>query len=406
MGTVELPWELWGKVFTYLCDFRDWGRMECVCRGFRSEMRRGPWTKVQNLSVRLEQSDAHYHVRVRKTKGAIEADQLISFSEVGVVREVAERATNLKQMSIDTSLSLLIEPQLQRCVNVIRALHFCTSKILCGLTCVLCTNVVDLTRVPLLDHPLADLINQFSRTLTDINLALVYRGSNVVLPSPLLSVCHAIGNCTFIEALENTEFGTCSSEAMMAMLRNKRALKVLKLSVGNFDTIQGVSDGLLASGSALTELHLEFESFGWTYPFLLYYWLFAQRDDHPLMTVTTLSLDDCDFRSPDQFFNALPNLSKLNITCSDHTSHELAKLTDLIVAFLRKYQATVGEPKQLRVEGEWPGFLEEQEVLAERVKERISCHSHFAQEQGRMQLTFQKANAVLELKKVENAMNT
>ncbi len=90
MSTVTLPWELWGNVFIYLSDFHDWGRMECVCRGFRSEMWRGPWTKVQNLTVRFEQYDAHYHVGVKKTKGAIEADQLIIFSEVGMVRAVAE----------------------------------------------------------------------------------------------------------------------------------------------------------------------------------------------------------------------------------------------------------------------------------------------------------------------------
>ncbi len=396
MANTVLPWELWGNVFMYLSDFRDWGRMERVCRGFQGEIRRGPWTKVQNLTVQLHCFlGSRYHIGVKKTKGAAEANQLVSFSEeMGVVRAVAERATNLKEMNISTSLFCFNEVEFEMCTDLIRALRFSASRVLCGLTWFV-SDSEHVQFIPMLDDPMAHLINQFSDTLTDINI--------INLPFPLLSVSRAIGNCSSIKVLNLTDntgsFGNYGSEEMVAMLRNKPALKALKLTVPNNECSFGVANGLFGSGSKLTELHLDCRIFGNLDLFLAHYWCSAQHlAQHPLMTVTNVSLSNFDsLDDSNTFLDAFPNLSKLSFPYERVLAFALTNFIVLIVTFLQKYHAMVGEPKKLHVEGEWRKFVEEKEVIIEQVQRHISSHSHFGQGQGKMQLTFQKGNAILEV---------
>ncbi len=346
--STELPWELWGEVFTYVSDFRDWGRMECVCRGFQREIRRGPWTKVQNLTVRFHWADPCYHVGVKKTKEASEVDQQIRFPQVGVVRAVAERATNLKEMSISTSLFQWDDVEFEMCTDLIRSLRFSASKVLCGLTWMVYPRQpinVQFVRM-LFDNPMAELINLFSGTLTEVKLT----------PFAMFSVCDGIGNCSSVKALtllDISGFPNFGPEEMVAMLRNKPALKVLKLRAPNAAFSTALADGLLASGSELTELHIDCRLFRcYLDSFLADYWCSAQHlAQHPLMTVTNVSLGRFESpNNPDTFFDAFPNLNELIFP--HQRTFELANFVILITIFLEKYHTMVGaDPKKLHIEG-------------------------------------------------------
>ncbi len=159
------------------------------------------------------------------------------------------------------------------------------------------------------------------------------------------------------------------------------------------------------SGAQLNELSIRFFDRSHRDAFLDHYWSLAQHvTHHPLLTVTKLhlSVDSLRFFGalPDSlsaFLDLFPNVTKLN--CVGTTvctgGDWLAQSADLIIAFLEKYHATVGDPKLLHVEGKCSEFPEE--VVAERIQGRIGCHFQSRVEHGKNWLVFQKANAIFEV---------
>ncbi len=79
--------------------------------------------------------------------------------------------------------------------------------------------------------------------------------------------------------------------------------------------------------------------------------------------------------SPKIFLNALPILSKLELKYNHYDHRGLVEFVDLIVPFMQKYHAVMGDPKLLLVEGNWRNFPEE--AMIGQVQEIITCQFAF-----------------------------
>ncbi len=190
---------------------------------------------------------------------------------------------------------------------------------------------------------------------------------------------------------------------MIALLRIKRALKVLKLPhFVSWLQHEDIVDAFLETGAELNELQFHFYDQERLNLFLTHYWSLAQHlPRHPLSTVTNLHLSTYDVDAPlsdnpTTFLNIFPDLNKLDcvLFIFDEVTG-IAEFVELIIAFLQKYHSTAGNLKLLHLEAGCEDCQDE--VIAEQVHGRIICHFHFREEQDKKWLTFQKANAVFEL---------
>ncbi len=316
---LELPFD----VLRYVSDPRDWTRMEGIGREFRKEIQTRHWARVHSLSIGRAKTDTRFSVAVKKGKSSanggefVVRDQLLVGSlaakrALDAVRAVSKRANNLKQLRLALNIHCLSEDEIFSVSEMLASLRQSASSTLNMLTWNFGLSRAAHFRI--LTHQMAELMRRFFATLTEIRFQM---------PMAPLPLYRAIGHCTAINTLKYVG-DCCFSSDVIAMLRNKSALKKLKLPEFLCNArYEEIVSSFLASGAQLNELDVGFKSQMALNSFLTFNWSLAQHvANHPLFSVTSLHLRVCNSddiaveaplpSSPTTLLDVFPNLNKLN----------------------------------------------------------------------------------------------
>ncbi len=127
---------VWKNVLQFIADPRDWARMEGISKAFRDEIRRVHWTQVYSLIIEKGALDGAFSIGVKKGKSLANGDEFAVGDQLvvgvfhlngalGALQTVAKKANNLKQLHVQmieqgfdvVPLQIQLTTQLAQLVN-------------------------------------------------------------------------------------------------------------------------------------------------------------------------------------------------------------------------------------------------------------------------------------------------
>ncbi len=110
---------------SYLNDYREWAKLECVCKALRDEVQRIHWARLHSLT--LETLPYEFKIDGKKKKNSTNGSRLfISFLHKehadGTIKAVSQQANNLREVHL--GMAILTDDNMDCASAMIRCLRF------------------------------------------------------------------------------------------------------------------------------------------------------------------------------------------------------------------------------------------------------------------------------------------